>query len=186
MIIGGDEGTSNCWSIKPWTNSGSSMIFKGASSRISKGACSVSWSTASGYPPRATGLLACSRIPLCLAVSNCNVFLWGIESVLSLRDGGALARSTGLAGRAIDSSGVAGLRTGTDWHNSMPRLGLFENFNVFVFLFWTGSGGGGGGGGGDLTGDGSLGGSDPSWRAESTFVIRFEALTGGDEGGGRG
>lgn len=37
-----------------------------------------------------------------------------------------------------------------------------------------------------MTGDGSLGGSDASSRANWTFVMRFEALTGGEEGGGGG
>lgn len=76
---------------------------------------------------------------------------------------------------------------GADWHRSIPRLTPVDRRNSLVFLSsrgrgwrsWPGD---------DGTGDDSFGGSDSGWRAKSTFAIRFDALTGGEDGcgGGRG
>jgi hypothetical protein len=65
---------------------------------------------------------------------------------------------------------------GIDWHINVARLTPVERRNDFGFGFGFGDGGG----------EGCFGGSCTGRTAKSTFVRRFEALTGGDEvGGGR-
>jgi hypothetical protein len=108
--------------------------------------------------------------------SACEVFLLALEkvcdgSLVTIRD---VLVTLALDTEALDSLLVLGAGCGIDWQSSVARLTPADKRKDFAL----GLGGGDGGGDGCLCG---FCGFCTLWTAKSTFVRRFEALTGGDE-----
>ena len=166
----GDEGINSCWSIKPWMTSGSSnRLGEGRDEDLEVFALLGATSSESGP----------LRLPFGGTFAAMKLSSWetaGDGSLFATRD---TVRALAFVFVTLGSLPILASCCGRAWHNSFPRFTPVESRSDLALRAGGGEGSEGGGGGGE----GSFGGTLTGCSANSILLRRFEALTGGEEGG---